>query len=163
MASKLAKKCPCTSAQRGRKTEHGGCRGCFRGVLVASHGGGVMLVLGVLASGGGWPGNGWNVAEEVARKFAQQRKLQCQVDHGGRFERVFEALSGLVETKHELNFIYDIASFQFTQKSSNLIMFWLPNKPPKSHNRINFENNLIWVEFVNSSWLLCFICDKCIQ
>ena len=54
-------------------------------------------------------------------------------DRGRDFGCLFETLAGSIKTKHELGFIVDIASFQLTQKSSNLVMFWLPKNALKFH------------------------------
>ena len=54
-------------------------------------------------------------------------------DCGRGFECLFKTLTDLVKTKLDLGFIVDIARLQLTQKSSNLVMFWLPKNALKFH------------------------------
>jgi len=51
---------------------------------------------------------------------------------------------GEIKIKHGPEFIVDIASFQLIQKSSNLVMFWLPKMPLKVTKK-SAKNDLIWV------------------
>jgi len=55
------------------------------------------------------------------------------VDRGRGFECLIKTLMSSIKTKLELGFIVDIASFQLAQKSSNLVMFWLPKNALKFH------------------------------
>ena len=61
-----------------------------------------------------------------------------------------------IKTNNELGLVVDIARFNLVQKLSNLVISWL-SKMPLKVTKIIFENNLIWVEFVNFGGLLCFI------
>jgi len=53
------------------------------------------------------------------------------VDHGRGFECLMKTLMSSIKTNFELGFIVDITSFQLAQKSSNLVIFWLPKNALK--------------------------------
>ena len=79
--------------------------------------------MGMLRRTGG--SSGWlETVGKTARKFAA-RGHTVQVDRGRGFGRIVEAIGDSIKTKHELDFIVDIAGFQLHQKSSNLVVFWL--------------------------------------
>ena len=50
---------------------------------------------------------------ESCQKIGSSRRI-VQVDRGRDFGQVFEVVVGSTKTKHELDFIVDIASFQLS-------------------------------------------------
>jgi len=71
---------------------------------------------------------------KAARKFTAAGGRIVQVDHGRNLGEFFRLLlARLTKKKYELNFIVGIVSFQLYQKSSNLVMFYLPKKTLKLH------------------------------
>ena len=81
------------------------------------------------------------------------------VDRGRGFECLNKTLTSLIKTKLELGFIVDIASFQLTEKSSNLVMFWLP-KTPSNFTKNQHVKTINLVQLVNFGGLNYFFVYK---
>ena len=79
----------------------------------------------------------WLVAEKwlekSPEKLWQQGKKIAAGWSGRGFGAIFRSLVGSIKTIHKLVFVVYIARFQLTQKSSNLMKFWLSKKALKLH------------------------------
>jgi len=73
-----------------------------------------------------WTKKRWKIEQKQAQYRGGKQSGPIVGKGLGEILRAFLARFG---TKHELGFLVNIASFQLVQKSSNLVMFWLPKVP----------------------------------
>jgi len=62
---------------------------------------------------------------------------QMMASLGEGFEQKFKGLVGFIKIIYEPGFIVYVTSFQLAQKSSHLVMFWLPKMPSKVTKKIS--------------------------